>query len=165
MVAITVILAAVIGTFVLGLGDQVQTTAPNTNIAADQSNTTYDDSEFITLELTHDGGDTLSEDNIEVTVNGNEALREDDSQRTAPIWDGTESISAGSSATVVAYWTGADDFGTGDDISVADGGDIDGDADYDDPNTEALVPGDTVRVIWTSDDGGSSSTIFTRDIR
>ncbi|MEF8869094.1 MAG: type IV pilin N-terminal domain-containing protein, partial [Haloarculaceae archaeon] len=28
MVAITVILAAVIGTFVLGLGDQVQSTAP-----------------------------------------------------------------------------------------------------------------------------------------
>ncbi|MCY4732257.1 type IV pilin N-terminal domain-containing protein [Natronomonas gomsonensis] len=29
MVAITVILAAVIGTFVLGLGDQVQQTSPN----------------------------------------------------------------------------------------------------------------------------------------
>ena len=39
MVAITVILAAVIGTFVLGLGDQVQTTAPNHNFATDANDT------------------------------------------------------------------------------------------------------------------------------
>ena len=51
MVAITVILAAVIGTFVLGLGDQVQTTAPNTQLAFDASS---DD-----LTVTHDGGDTV----------------------------------------------------------------------------------------------------------
>jgi len=40
MVAITVILAAVIGTFVLGLGDQVQSTAPNAQFDWEQSEPT-----------------------------------------------------------------------------------------------------------------------------
>ena len=51
MVAITVILAAVIGTFVLGLGDQVQTTAPNAQMSFDADSTN--------VTVTHDGGDTL----------------------------------------------------------------------------------------------------------
>jgi flagellin-like protein len=37
MVAITVILAAVIGTFVLGLGDQVQNTTPQASFGFDTS--------------------------------------------------------------------------------------------------------------------------------
>jgi len=49
MVAITVILAAVIGTFVLGLGDQVQNNAPSANLDWDFSNNKVD----------HGGGDTL----------------------------------------------------------------------------------------------------------
>ena len=57
MVAITVILAAVIGTFVLGLGDQVQESAPNAqiNINADADNEI--------VNVTHNGGDTFHEDN------------------------------------------------------------------------------------------------------
>ena len=67
MVAITVILAAVIGTFVLGLGDQVQTTAPNAQMSFSAS------SDNVTV--SHDGGDTLdgnltsfSADNLNSTV-------------------------------------------------------------------------------------------------
>ncbi|WP_135826266.1 type IV pilin [Halorussus ruber] len=51
MVAITVILAAVIGTFVLGLGNEVQQTAPQSSFSFD-----YDGSD---LTITHDGGDTI----------------------------------------------------------------------------------------------------------
>ena len=51
MVAITVILAAVIGTFVLGLGDQVDSTAPNAQLSFDHT------SENVTV--AHEGGDTL----------------------------------------------------------------------------------------------------------
>jgi len=40
MVAITVILAAVIGTFVLGLGEQVQDTSPNAQFTSEYNNTT-----------------------------------------------------------------------------------------------------------------------------
>ena len=61
MVAITVILAAVIGTFVLGLGNQVQDTAPQATFSFDFNETagggTYD------VTATHDGGDTFDEDN------------------------------------------------------------------------------------------------------
>ena len=56
MVAITVILAAVIGTFVLGLGDQVQETAPNANFDFDNSGDN--------LTITHTGGDSIDADEL-----------------------------------------------------------------------------------------------------
>ena len=58
MVAITVILAAVIGTFVLGLGDQVQTTAPNANFEFDFNDA--DDE----LTITHSGGDGVESNEL-----------------------------------------------------------------------------------------------------
>jgi flagellin-like protein len=68
MVAITVILAAVIGTFVLGLGDQVQQTSPNAQWNWDQSiaDTTATDSAD-TLTITHEGGDTVDVTLLEVS--------------------------------------------------------------------------------------------------
>lgn len=57
MVAITVILAAVIGTFVLGLGDQVQESAPNAQISITADNSTGD------VNISHNGGDTFHDDN------------------------------------------------------------------------------------------------------
>ena len=56
MVAITVILAAVIGTFVLGLGDQVQTTAPNAQFTFNYDAGVGTEGE---LTVTHDGGDGI----------------------------------------------------------------------------------------------------------
>jgi flagellin-like protein len=61
MVAITVILAAVIGTFVLGLGDQVQQTSPNAQWNWDQP--AADD-----LDLTHEGGDSVDVARVQVTT-------------------------------------------------------------------------------------------------
>ncbi|MFC6862449.1 type IV pilin N-terminal domain-containing protein [Halomicroarcula sp. GCM10025817] len=55
MVAITVILAAVIASFVLGLGDQAQQTTPQTSFSFD-----YEGGEERALTITHDGGDTIS---------------------------------------------------------------------------------------------------------
>jgi flagellin-like protein len=52
MVAITVILAAVIGTFVLGLGDQVQQTSPNAQWDWDANSSNA-------LVLTQTGGDNV----------------------------------------------------------------------------------------------------------
>ena len=61
MVAITVILAAVIGTFVLGLGDQVGDNAPQASFSFD-----YDESAD-NLTITHESGDALI--NSSVVVN------------------------------------------------------------------------------------------------
>jgi len=59
MVAITVILAAVIGTFVLGLGDQVSESAPQASMSFE-----FNDSG---VNITHEGGETLERNNINVS--------------------------------------------------------------------------------------------------
>ncbi|ELZ88554.1 type IV pilin [Haloferax sulfurifontis] len=61
MVAITVILAAVIGTFVLGLGDQVGDTAPQASFSFD-----YDGAQEITI--THESGDSIASDQLSVVI-------------------------------------------------------------------------------------------------
>ncbi len=60
MVAITVILAAVIGTFVLGLGDSLEQ-APQAQLdAVENSNGN--------LDISHNGGDAIATSDIRVTV-------------------------------------------------------------------------------------------------
>jgi flagellin-like protein len=62
MVAITVILAAVIGAFVLGLGDQVSNNAPQASFSFDFDGTN--------VTVTHTGGDNIQNSSVYVT-NGN----------------------------------------------------------------------------------------------
>lgn len=56
MVAITVILAAVIGTFVLGLGDSLGDSAPQASFQCDGD------------DLIHGGGDSLNPDNLNSSI-------------------------------------------------------------------------------------------------
>jgi len=122
MVAITVILAAVIASFVLGLGDQAQNTTPtasfnfdwddSTSSTSDLKNTS--DSSGSELTITHDSGDDLESENLEI--------KDDDGQSVSPF---TGTVSAGTSVTI----------GAGND--------------------------DTVRIIWTDPEGGSTSTLTT----
>ncbi|WP_302082450.1 type IV pilin N-terminal domain-containing protein [Salinibaculum rarum] len=58
MVAITVILAAVIATFVLGLGEQVSDTAPQASFSYTTSGGN--------ITVTHDGGATLQNDSVSI---------------------------------------------------------------------------------------------------
>jgi len=66
MVAITVILAAVIGTFVIGLGDDLGNTAPSASFDASESdgNVTF----------THRSGDTIPNETAFVTFSGDVSL-------------------------------------------------------------------------------------------
>ncbi|MDR5673650.1 type IV pilin N-terminal domain-containing protein [Halalkaliarchaeum sp. AArc-GB] len=77
MVAITVILAAVIGTFVLGLGDQVGDAAPNANWDTEAA----DDE----VTFTHNGGDSVDPATLNVTgvPEGQDNLDEFDEPLTA----------------------------------------------------------------------------------
>ena len=68
MVAITVILAAVIGTFVLGLGDRVSEASPNANFGFD-----YTAANNNVVEITHDGGDGVESGQVDVSIDGNDA--------------------------------------------------------------------------------------------
>ena len=63
MVAITVILAAVIGTFVLGLGDQLGDTAPQATFTIDGNDTT-------TINVTKTGGQSLESADLVLSVDG-----------------------------------------------------------------------------------------------
>jgi flagellin-like protein len=83
MVAITVILAAVIGAFVLEIGDQ-QETAPNTSFDSEQSTQFYrtdsgggcpsgNTANTTRVTLNHAGGDTIDITKLAVKVNGNES--------------------------------------------------------------------------------------------
>ncbi|MBX0302842.1 type IV pilin [Haloarcula salinisoli] len=62
MVAITVILAAVIATFVLGLGDSLSDQAPQASFTCEGTT------------LVHDGGDELDGDNLYLANDSNNAL-------------------------------------------------------------------------------------------
>ena len=69
MVAITVILAAVIGTFVLGLGDSLGDNQPTAQLSVDLDQT----DENLTIE--HDGGDSISSEALRVVVTGPDEQR------------------------------------------------------------------------------------------
>jgi len=71
MVAITVILAAVIGAFVLGLGDQAADSAPQASYNCDNGN------------LTHGGGETLQNATLSISGDGDGKLMPNKSNYTA----------------------------------------------------------------------------------
>jgi flagellin-like protein len=149
MVAITVILAAVIGTFVLGLGDQVQSTSPQASFQFDYNNVSATPGD--TLVVTHDGGDSIPAGQLNASVSGAHA---NDASATAYVdvvfgsnvpSDGdlfdSGDVAAGSSSTL-----DRNDFATTGGDAVASGDHLD-------------LSAATVRVVWTSDSGDSSATL------
>ena len=137
MVAITVILAAVIASFVLGLGDQAQQTTPQASFSFDYDGTLdgsgngdfsqglndeTSNSNNGVLTVTHDGGDTINENRLSVV-------------------DG-ESNEIGS-------LDAAGHISDGDDIKA--GTSVEAGIDYD----------DTIRIIFSGESGDSSSTLAT----
>lgn len=132
MVAITVILAAVIGTFVLGLGESVES-APQATFNFDVEEN--DSGEITQITVTHGGGDTIDSDRLTLSggINGSDPVDVTDNAL-----DNT-----GQSAP-------SDEFSAGDQIVVnSDDIAIDGEE------------GDKVRVVFTAEGGGSSNIIGT----
>ena len=103
MVAITVILAAVVGTFVLGLGDSIGENAPSASYDWDESAVEGepDNREVV---LTHVSGQTLNGDRITGTIENSPADWEGDT--LGEEWsDGDGQITSGASVD----WHEADD--------------------------------------------------------
>ncbi len=124
MVAITVILAAVIGTFVLGLGENVQST-PQAKFNFDYNQTGS------ALTITHDGGDAIDSDNLNITSDTGTDVSWTDSLNTS--LSESYDVKAGNSTT------------------------IEGNADA---GTENLVnSGDTIRVVWSDPNTDKSATV------
>lgn len=133
MVAITVILAAVIGAFVIGIGDD-QEQVPQASWDTTQS--ISDDDETLTVTVSHEGGDTINADRLSLEVT--DASTDSTFETTT---DFADPVTAGVSAD--ATWDG-------------DGEDI-----RDDDNDPA---GSEVRLVWTSEGGGSTSTLTTYEV-
>jgi flagellin-like protein len=91
MVAITVILAAVIGSFVLNLGGSLQQSAPQASFGFDYNSTTN-------VTITHESGDSIDAARLNVT-----GVRS-----SAQEWPTPGTVSAGSSETFNT--TGGNDF-------------------------------------------------------
>jgi flagellin-like protein len=93
MVAITVILAAVIGTFVLGLGDSIQDTSPTASFDFD-----FNAGNTGTVDISHAGGDTIDAGTNTVTVTASDGATLQNESDSGNEWPPGE-ISAGSSET------------------------------------------------------------------
>jgi flagellin-like protein len=95
MVAITVILAAVIATFVLGLGDSLSNTAPQASFSFDYEDPSGDD----TLTITHDGGDAIPENELSASISG-ASDSSNDGTYSDLFGSSTSDVTAGSSDTI-----------------------------------------------------------------
>jgi flagellin-like protein len=103
MVAITVILAAVIGTFVLGLGDQVQNNAPQATFSFDYEGTGAGP---YTVTATHDGGDTFNDENTQsLTLQG---PSEADGSTVSSEFTVADGVSAGTSQDITGIAGGGE---------------------------------------------------------
>jgi len=157
MVAITVILAAVIGTFVLGLGDQLQSTTPQASFGFDQSAESPESGiDAVTeVSVTHESGDSISDSNIKLNVGGDKGVGVDYStanNASQELWASGDTISAGSTATVRAVYTGTTEY-TQTGLSYNASGGITTD------DFRTLAAGDVIRVVYDSPDSDSSSTL------
>lgn len=85
LIAITIVLAAVVGTFVLGIGDQLTSESPQTNLEFSFTNDS--------VTILHGGGDELMSENINVEVN------EEDVSISGSGWD-RDPITVGDSMTI-----------------------------------------------------------------
>jgi flagellin-like protein len=136
MVAITVILAAVIAAFVLGLGD--------TNSTAPSVTWDYDyDSSAQEVEVTMTGGDSFDPARVEFQVDGSNAVTTDDFPVSAADGDSEDGV-------VSNEMNDDDPVTAGDSITLALNEDGSGSGGTDDFE---------LSVIFTSEDGGTSSEI------
>ncbi len=141
MVAITVILAAVIGVFVLGIG-QGQQDVPQATFEFEYLNSDTADSDFPDrVEISHTGGNKLDADNIDVKIGGDLVI---DSGTDLP------------SDPYIGYpWSG--DGVAGETMAVEEVQPTNGCCTV----SDVINPGDTVEIIWQSDGGDSASIIAT----
>ncbi|ELZ23482.1 hypothetical protein C475_14453 [Halosimplex carlsbadense 2-9-1] len=156
MVAITVILAAVIASFVLGLGNQAQQGAPTATIGFDyeqvEEHSDPSNKNWGLLEVSHDGGDSVSYQELYIRGSG---FNESDSITDTSEVDGGDEIQkfvsdeTGEDLHVVNAGNWPDSQASGDDSNVVSGdfANVYVSSDYD------------ISVVYQSQEGDTSSTL------
>ena len=124
MIAVAVVLGSIVGLFVFDVADKLRT-SPQITFDFSQNESSGDP----VVEVLHKSGETVEEEQLNVTVHGYDALDDAD----APVWDGTGEVGAGDRVTVHGY-----DDGSG---------------------AQPLDSDDEIRITWTSNDGESSATV------
>lgn len=191
MVAVTVIIAAVIGSSALGLSDSVSESPPQVSLEVDQSTETFStwrggpDWEGIVLEISHEGGETIDKENIHVEINGDPAfwIYPGDStdkspggeSRTQLLWNrGSGELSAGDSSTYMGSLENKEDFNTRADSRQAINDESEGepiilveehshDTTVIEENVE-IKRGDNVRIVWEGS-GDQSQTLREYEVK
>jgi flagellin-like protein len=139
MVAITVILAAVIATFVLGLGERVSDTSPNTSFSFDYNDVNGESDSWgvstsgAIVNVTHTGGPNINADQLFMS-----------GSTVTPQHDGN-SAAWGSDTTGNPY--SSYKFGSSDEISAGDS------VDY------AIQTDDRIQVTWQNQEGTESAIL------
>jgi flagellin-like protein len=156
MVAITVILAAVIATFVLGLGEQVSDTAPQASFNFDYNETQPADGAQDSFNRYVDDGtttptgnaDNVTQSSIDGTLNIQHSNGPNiDLELLGATGSSAVNASSGDATTV---YSGFDNSTlSGDTISAGQSVDI------------FIADDDTITLVWTSDDGSTSATLQT----
>jgi flagellin-like protein len=133
MVAITVILAAVIGTFVLGLGGNVQS-APQAQLSFEYTPAAGGfadggaDGDVVTI--VHDGGDSLDSTAFSVSVTGSGSVSD---------------LSTASGSVITSTWANPAEAGDSVELTEQSG--------------FVFGSGETVRVVWNSPSGDTSNVV------
>jgi len=143
MVAITVILAAVIATFVLGLGEQVSSTAPQASFSSqfDQSGS----NNYGTLTITHDGGDSVRATELYVRGNSGDDANSDSGHSFNAPWSDFE-------GGLTDYSPSTESSASGDNSKVT-GGDF--------LEIPEIGADGQIRIVYQSAEGDSSATMTT----
>ena len=168
MVAITVILAAVIGAFVIGIGEdqEVQPTASfDVDFGSDK------------ITVTHSTGDTIQDpDGLDVVIQGEDedwiggSITSVSSGNTAEVFaeDGESDPGQGSledgqyRIAHDADNSDAEDFNQAINVVEDDGSSIDSGEDFNDV-AEFDYDGESVSIVWSSESGDSSATLSSQD--
>jgi flagellin-like protein len=151
MVAITVILAAVIATFVLGLGQQVSETAPRASFSTDYTDNSGDSNNKDILEFTHDGGDSIEAQFL--TITSSTTFDEAEDKTSDSLSDPHDNdVSSGSFVDLSDY---KDSSAYGSTSTISAGNSI----SIHSSTTSADFRSATVRIVWSNGEGDSSATL------
>ena len=168
LVAVTVVLTAVIGTFALGMTDDVSEPVPQASFDTEIREVSFGSADYEIVFLTHKYGDKIDGDNIRITVNGKQAWdvagMDDGSGRTVKPTEKVGTFSSGTQLRLV-YWDnnyGNFPVSEGDlfvrmsaGVHVITASDVSDRALHDDMVKE----GDSIRVIYESPDTGETMVI------
>jgi len=183
MVAVTVIIAAVIGSAALGMGDEISETPPQASLSVDQEYTHieatgWNYANYTVVTITHDGGNNFDYSDVRVEINGEQAwgFFNDTSAGCAPchasqsVWSGDGTATAGDEITILT--TDSPSMVEGHHYKVDPGG------DREDPDSSKLYldhtgeekeisldQGDVIRVLWESPSGDRSTELAKYEVK